>query len=268
MDESKRLAKTHIFLNKPPIYRWPIQLLITLAVFLAFLLINEYSNFFSSIVYIPHESIVGYFQTISQSLAAIIGFLFVFLALALQFIGLERSRMYDYFRDKVEKLNSLSRNCPSEIGEAKLILLELSKIVENLTSKKQIVTPEDIETKFVPLGKRLREIEIVSNSIDAKLFVQEVLSVFVTMEEVFSRNRGAYVGSILLPLEFSIFPKLLILFVLSIFFALAFGTIDVGGYFPDIDIPLLAANITYFGLLLIEVYVIIQRTFKSLVQWK
>lgn len=268
MSKVQQLSKTDIVISKRKINRWQTQLLVAIVVFFATIFISTTSVFFSSTIYISPDALVTFFQTISQSLAAIIGFLFVFLALALQFVGLERSRMFDYFRDKVESLNSISRTCPDEMADAKGALLELSNMLEDFTKEKIIVTPDDMKTRFLPIAKEIRMVENEANSIEATLFVQEIYSIIVTIEETFSRDRGAYVGSVFLPVDFTLFPKLLVMFLISIVLSLMFDTVDVNNRFPDINIPILASFLAYFGLLIYEMYVVIRRTFNSLVLWK
>lgn len=244
------------------------QIIITCIIFILTLLLTRDGNWIAEHIDIPLNIGMELFSVVAQALAALIGFLFVFIALALQFVGLERSKWFDLFREKVERINRLASECPDELPEAQEILLTISEELEEVTNQEIIVTGKDYEQKFVPLFYRLAELKGIPNlNLRNKAYLQEAFSILISIEELYRKIFIAYIGAVTLPVDYAIYPKLLILFFASIILIPTFGGIDLKNTFPDLHLPIIFSFITILLLLLIETYQVISRLFQSLVEW-
>jgi hypothetical protein len=245
------------------------QIIFTFLIFVLTFLLTRKGNWLAEYIDIPVNIGLELFSVVAQALAALIGFLFVFIALALQFVGLERSKWFDLFRDKVERINRLIFECPLELLAAQEILLTISEKLEEVTIQEIVVTKEDYEKSFVPLLYRLAELKRIPDlSLQNKAYLQEAFSILISIEEIYRKIFVAYIGSVVLPVDFAIYPKLLILFILSIILIPIFGSIDLRSTFLDLHMPIIISFIIFLVLLLIETYQVITRLFKSLVEWR
>jgi hypothetical protein len=204
------------------------QIIITCLVFAVTSFLARNGNWLAENIDVPLNTGIELFSIVAQALAALIGFLFVFIALALQFVGLERSKWFDLFREKVERINRLAGECPPELPSAQEILLTISEELEEVTNQEIIVTGKDYEQKFVPLFYRLAEVKRTPDlSLRNKAYLQEVFSILISIEEIYRKIFLAFVGSVVLPVDYAIFSKLLILFFISIVLIPIFGGVTL-----------------------------------------
>jgi ABC-type multidrug transport system fused ATPase/permease subunit len=220
---------------------------------------------------LPVNTTIDLLSILAQVLAALVGFLIVFLVLAIQFVALERSRWHDISRDKIEKLAALAARCPAEIPRVRRILLDLHIQFEAVSAEQEplVVNRAEFKTRFEPLLQEFSEYRDRSaRTMRAFAFMQEAAAVSQSIFDIYGKASVAWVGSVVLPVDFLVLPKLLVLLFTTVALIPFLGGDSVPGALSDLRIPTVLALLTFFAFVLLEAFGSMTRLMNELLNWR
>ena len=266
-DERVGLASQVWVARHVRLQRLPYQIGISAFVFAIAFVLSRDDGILASRIFLPSQTAASFMAVVAQSLAAIIGFTFVFLALSLEYVGSERGRLFDVYRSKVEDMARLAAACPPDCEVARRLIIRIYGVLEDFTVDNIVVTGAEYQETIVPLVERLARVKrkfADDTAIDD--YLREVFVVLISIENIYRRVFVPYIGSIVLPIDYRVFPKLLALFLLSLLLLLVFGAVDLTNSIPDLLVPILLSLLSFLILVLFEVYRVINRIFRNLVE--
>lgn len=233
------------------------QILIIAMIFTATLLFAIGDN--APWITIPKQVAMNFFSTLSQSLAALLGVLIVFLTFLIQSIGQRRHEYYYTLQTQIDKLIQLTKSLPTELIDLKLnqILLNTINYLVPLQLKDFPLYTDSIQ--FSLLDRLLASFESESaqlpqrSPVATQLCVQQVLLVIHNTQEIIDGFEILH----RMMLEMSRFivaiAKLSFLLGSSLIFLLLFGIVGLQDKLPDLSLPVVVTLAVSVSIALLEI---------------
>lgn len=208
---------------------------------------------------VKQEVAIEFFSTVSQSLAALLGLLIVFLTMTSQLMAQRRLDDYRALQAQIDQLISLTQTLPSELG----------MFGETLVTAINYLVP--LQMKDFPIGSSVAQDEqtaILENlladfnrewvekqqqlPLAARLHLQQILLVLTNMEEILEGfamlyNRILEMGRFILAIA-----RLSFLMGMSLLFLLLFGIVGLQDQFPDLSVPIIVTLAIWILIALLE----------------
>ncbi|MEH2163680.1 MAG: hypothetical protein V7K38_22220 [Nostoc sp.] len=207
---------------------------------------------------VPKQVAIEFFSAVSQSLAALLGVLIVFLTFTSQLIAQRRHEDYYTLQIQIDQLIRLTQSLPAELSNFNQTLIALINYLVPLHLKDFPIWANS--SQMLPLDKLLdnfkNEYELAQVqpecSLATHLHRQQILLVINNMEEIlegFSRlyNRIIEISRFILAIV-----KLSFLLGVSLLFLLLFGIIDLQRKFPDLSLPVIVSLAIWVLIALLE----------------
>ena len=207
---------------------------------------------------VPKQVAIEFFSAVSQSLAALLGVLIVFLTFNSQLIAQRRHEDYYTLQIQIDQLIRLTQSLPPELSNFDQTLIALINYLVPLHLKDFPIWPTS--SQVLPLDKLLdnfkNEYEWAQVqqqcSLATHLHRQQILLVINNIEEIvegFSRlyNRILEMSRFILAIV-----KLSFLLGVSLLFLLLFGIIDLQRKFPDLSLPVIVSLAIWVLIALLE----------------
>ncbi|WP_375514065.1 hypothetical protein [uncultured Nostoc sp.] len=207
---------------------------------------------------VPKQVAIEFFSAVSQSLAALLGVLIVFLTFNSQLIAQRRHEDYYTLQIQIDQLIRLTQSLPSELSNFEETLIALINYLVPLHLKDLPIWPTS--SQVLPLDKLLNNFKNEYEwaqveqqcSLATHLHRQQILLVINNIEEIvegFSRlyNRILEMSRFILAIV-----KLSFLLGISLLFLLLFGIIDLQRKFPDLSLPVIVSLAIWVLIALLE----------------
>ncbi|MEH2298145.1 MAG: hypothetical protein V7K88_03505 [Nostoc sp.] len=207
---------------------------------------------------VPKQVAIEFFSAVSQSLAALLGVLIVFLTFNSQLIAQRQHEDYYTLQIQIDQLIRLTQSLPPELSNFAETLIALINYLVPLHLKDLLIWPTS--SQMLPLDKLLdnfkNEYEWAQVqqqcSLATHLHRQQILLVINNIEEIvegFSRlyNRILEMSRFILAIV-----KLSFLLGVSLLFLLLFGIIDLQRKFPDLSLPVIVSLAIWVLIALLE----------------
>lgn len=207
---------------------------------------------------VPKQVAIEFFSAVSQSLAALLGVLIVFLTFNSQLIAQRQHEDYYTLQIQIDQLIRLTQSLPPELSNFDQTLIALINYLVPLHLKDLPIWPTS--SQVLPLDKLLdnfkNEYEWAQVqqqcSLATHLHRQQILLVINNIEEIvegFSRlyNRILEMSRFILAIV-----KLSFLLGVSLLFLLLFGIIDLQRKFPDLSLPVIVSLAIWVLIALLE----------------
>lgn len=207
---------------------------------------------------VPKQVAIEFFSAVSQSLAALLGVLIVFLTFNSQLIAQRQHEDYYTLQIQIDQLIRLTQSLPPELSNFAETLIALINYLVPLHLKDLPIWPTS--SQVLPLDKLLdnfkNEYEWAQVqqqcSLATHLHRQQILLVINNIEEIvegFSRlyNRILEMSRFILAIV-----KLSFLLGVSLLFLLLFGIIDLQRKFPDLSLPVIVSLAIWVLIALLE----------------
>lgn len=202
---------------------------------------------------------IEFFSAVSQSLAALLGVLIIFLTVSSQLISQRRLDEYRVLQTQIEQLIHLTQSLPSELNTFDEMLMEMINylaplqmkdfpIESSLANSKQIVILENLLTEFRQVwAEKQKQLSLAD-----RLHLQQILLVLNNMDEILEEflmlyNRILEVGQFILAIV-----RLSFLLGISLLFLLLFGIIELQNSFPDLSLPIIITLAVWVLIALLE----------------
>jgi len=205
---------------------------------------------------VPKQVSIDFFSAVSQSLAALLGVLIVFLTFSIQSIAQRRHEYYYTLQIQIDKLIQLTQNLPAELSNLDRMLLDAIDYLVPLHLKDFPVWKN--ENKLSLLDKLLEKFKDEwlqvegQSSLATHLHIQQILLVIHNVKEIIDGFSVVY----RLMLEMSRFilaiVKLAFLLGISLLFLLLFGIVGLQNKFPDLSLPVIVALAVSVSIALLE----------------
>ena len=208
---------------------------------------------------IKRQVAIEFFSAVSQSLAALLGVLIVFLTVTSQLITQRRLDDYRALQTQIEQLIHLTQTLPSELGVFDEMLVEVINYLVPLQMKdfpiwssvvndEETVILEDLLANFKhKWAEKQQQLPLV-----ARLHLQQILLVLNNMEEILEGflmlyNRILEMGRFILAIA-----RLSFLLGISLLFLLLFGIVELQNSFPDLSLPVIVTLAAWVLIALLE----------------
>ena len=189
---------------------------------------------------------IEFFSAVSQSLAALLGVLIVFLTVTSQLTSQRRLDDYRALQTQIEQLIRLTQTLPSELAVFDEMLVEVIDYLVPLQMKdfpiwssiaddEQALILEDLFAKFKhEWAEKQQQLPLA-----AHLHLQQILLVLNNMEEILEGfltlyNRILEMGRFILAIA-----RLSFLLGVSFLFVLLFGIVELQNSFPYLSLPII-----------------------------
>ncbi|MBW4540421.1 MAG: hypothetical protein KME43_14940 [Myxacorys chilensis ATA2-1-KO14] len=187
---------------------------------------------------------IEFFSAVSQSLAALLGVLIVFLTVTNQLIYQRQLDDYRILQTQIERLIQLTQTLPSELSRFDGILVEVIRYLVPLQMKDFPVYLSTDVQQAVFMEKLLENFEQEWTekqqqfSLAARLHLQQTLLLLNNMKEILEEfvilyDRILELGRFILAIV-----RLSFLLGVSLLSLLLFGIIELQNNFPDLSIPI------------------------------
>jgi hypothetical protein len=202
---------------------------------------------------------IEFFSVVSQSLAAVLGVLIVFLTMTSQLIMQRRLDDYRALQTQIEQLILLTQTLPVELNVFDEMLVEVIEYLVPLQMKdfpillpvanyKQAAILEKLLTSFKQLWVEKQQVL----SFNARLHLQQSLLVLNNMKEIIDgflilHNHILEIGRFVVSVS-----RLSFLLGLSLLFLLLFGIVEVQDKFPDLSFPVMTTLAIWILIALLE----------------
>ncbi|MEH2453494.1 hypothetical protein [Nostoc sp.] len=207
---------------------------------------------------VPKQVAIEFFSAVSQSLAALLGVLIVFLTFNSQLIAQRQHEDYYTLQIQIDQLIRLTQSLPPELSNFAETLIALINYLVSLHLKDLLIWPTS--SQMLPLDKLLdnfkNEYEWAQVqqqcSLATHLHRPQILLVINNIEEIvegFSKlyNRILEMSRFILAIV-----KLSFLLGVSLLFLLLFGIIDLQRKFPDLSLPVIVSLAIWVLIALLE----------------
>ncbi|MEH2422175.1 MAG: hypothetical protein V7K48_15050 [Nostoc sp.] len=207
---------------------------------------------------VPKQVAIEFFSAVSQSLAALLGVLIVFLTFNSQLIAQRQHEDYYTLQIQIDQLIRLTQSLPPELSNFAETLIALINYLVPLHLKDLPIWPTS--SQVLPLDKLLNNFKNEYEwaqvqqqcSLATHLHRQQILLVINNIEEIvegFSRlyNRILEMSRFILAIV-----KLSFLLGVSLLFLLLFGIIDLQRKFPDLSLPVIVSLAIWVLIALLE----------------
>ncbi|MHC5850340.1 hypothetical protein [Nostoc sp.] len=232
------------------------QLAIVGLVFVATLIFSMQEN--ATWLTVPKQVAIEFFSAVSQSLAALLGVLIVFLTFTSQLIAQRRYEDYYTLQIQIDQLIRLTQSLPPELSNFDETLIALINYLVPLHLKdfpiwatSSQVLPWD---KLLDNFKNEHELTQVQQqcSLATHLHGQQILLVINNMEEILERFSRLYNRILEMSRFILAIVKLSFLLGVSLVFLLLFGIIDLQRKFPDLSLPVIVSLAIWVLIALLE----------------
>ncbi|MBW4444875.1 MAG: hypothetical protein KME10_27540 [Plectolyngbya sp. WJT66-NPBG17] len=208
---------------------------------------------------IKRVAAIEFFSAVSQSLAALLGVLIIFLTVSSQLISQRRLDDYRALQMQIEQLIHLTQTLPAELYVFDEMLVEVINYLVPLQLKdfpigsaiandEQTVILEDLLARFKQeWAENQQQLPLI-----ARLHLQQILLVLNNMEEILEGflmlyNRILEMGRFILAIV-----RLSFLLGVSLLFLLLFGIIELQNSFPDLSLPIVITLAVWVLIALVE----------------
>ncbi|MEH1945857.1 MAG: hypothetical protein V7K77_02540 [Nostoc sp.] len=207
---------------------------------------------------VPKQVAIEFFSAVSQSLAALLGVLIVFLTFTSQLIAQRRYEDYYTLQIQIDQLIRLTQSLPPELSNFDETLIALINYLVPLHLKdfpiwstSSQVLPWD---KLLDNFKHEQELTQVQQqySLATHLHQQQILLVINNMEEILERFSRLYNRILEMSRFILAIVKLSFLLGVSLVFLLLFGIIDLQRKFPDLSLPVIVSLAIWVLIALLE----------------
>ncbi|MFB2895857.1 hypothetical protein ACE1CI_23355 [Aerosakkonemataceae cyanobacterium BLCC-F50] len=208
---------------------------------------------------IKRQVAIEFFSAVSQSLAALLGVLIVFLTVTSQLAAQRRLDDYRVLQTQIEQLIYLTQTLPSELSMFDEMLVEVIGYLVPLQMKdfpiwlstadgEQATILENLLTSFKQLWVENQK----QLPLDARLRLQQILLILNNMKEItdgflilYDRflEIGRFVWAIV---------RLSFLLGLSLVFLLLFGIVELQDKFPDLSFPIMTTLAVWVLIAILE----------------
>ncbi|MEH2026007.1 hypothetical protein [Nostoc sp.] len=232
------------------------QLAIVGVVFVATLVFSMREN--APWLTVPKQVAIEFFSAVSQSLAALLGVLIVFLTFTSQLIAQRRYEDYYTLQIQIDQLIRLTQSLPPELSNFDETLIALINYLVPLHLKdfpiwatNSQVLPWD---KLLDNFKNEHELTQVQqqSSLATYLHRQQISLVINNMEEILERFSKLYNRILEMSRFILAIVKLSFLLGVSLVFLLLFGIIDLQREFPDLSLPVIVSLAIWVLIALLE----------------
>ncbi|MBD1909185.1 MULTISPECIES: hypothetical protein [unclassified Leptolyngbya] len=202
---------------------------------------------------------IEFLSAVSQSLAALLGVLIVFLTVSSQLISQRRLDEYRALQTQIEQLIHLTQTLPSELNAFDEMLMEVINylvplqmqdfpIESSLAKDEKTVILENLLTEFRQVwAEKQKQLPLA-----ARLHLQQILLVLNNTNEILEEflmlyHRILEVGRFILAIV-----RLSFLLGVSLLFLLLFGIIELQNSFPDLSLPIMVTLTVWVLIALLE----------------
>ncbi|HEY9695993.1 MAG TPA: hypothetical protein V6D10_01945 [Trichocoleus sp.] len=208
---------------------------------------------------IKREVAIEFFSAVSQSLAALLGVLIVFLTVSSQLISQRRRDDYRALQMQIEQLIHLTQLLPSELNAFDERLVEVINYLvplqmkdfptwSSITADKETIILEKLLAKFKQEWAEKQQ----QLSLTARLHLQQILLTLNNMEEILEGflmlyNRILEMGRFVLAIA-----RLSFLLGISLLFLLLFGIVELQDSLPDLSLPIIVTLAAWVLIALLE----------------
>ncbi|MDZ7962954.1 MAG: hypothetical protein RMY34_34685 [Aulosira sp. DedQUE10] len=199
---------------------------------------------------------IEFFSAVSQSLAALLGVLIIFLTFNTQLIAQRRHEDYYTLQLQIDQLICLTQSLPSELNNFAQTLIELINYLVPLHLKDFLILTTNPQVP--PLDKLLQNFKNQwsqvqqQSSIATHLQLQQILLVINNIEEILERFSRIYNHIIEMSRFIVAIAKLSFLLGISLVFLLLFGIVGVQKKFPDLSLPVIVSLAIWVLIALLE----------------
>jgi hypothetical protein len=208
---------------------------------------------------IKRQVAIDFFSAVSQSLAALLGILIVFLTVTSQLIGQKRLDDYRALQTQIEQLICLTQMLPSELGIFNEMLVEMIGYLVPLQMKdfpiwsstaddEQATILENLLANFKQLWAENQQ----QLSLSARLQLQQILLVLNNMKEIIDGFIALYDRILEIGRFVWAITRLSFLLGLSLIFLLLFGIVELQDKFPDLSFPIMTTLAVWVLIALLE----------------
>ncbi|MEH2063868.1 MAG: hypothetical protein V7K50_16660 [Nostoc sp.] len=207
---------------------------------------------------VPKQVAIEFFSAVSQSLAALLGVLIVFLTFTSQLIAQRRHEDYHTLQIQIDQLIRLTQSLPPELSGFNETLIALINYLVPLHLKDFPIWTTS--SQGLPLDKLLdnfkNEHEWMQvqeqSSLATHLHRQRIALVINNMEEILERFSRLYNRILEISRFILAIVKLSFLLGVSLLFLLLFGIIDLQREFPDLSLPVIVSLAIWVLIALLE----------------
>jgi hypothetical protein len=208
---------------------------------------------------IKRQVAIEFFSAVSQSLAALLGVLIVFLTVTSQLTAQRRMDDYRALQMQIEQLIHLTQTLPAELSAFDKMLVQLINylvplqmkdfpIWSSIANDEQTVILENLLEKFRQEWTENQQ----QLSFDTCLHLQQILLVLNNMQEILEGflmlyNRILELGRFVLAIA-----RLSLLLGISLLFLLLFGIVDLQNKFPVLSLPIVVTLAVWVSIALLE----------------
>jgi hypothetical protein len=195
---------------------------------------------------VNQEVAIEFFSAVSQSLAALLGVLIIFLTVTTQLTSQRRLDDYRALQMQIEQLIHLTQTLPSELAVFDEMLVKVINylvplqmkdfpIWSSITNDQEALILEDLLAKFkYESAEKQHQLPLT-----AHLHLQQILLVLNNMEEILEGfltlyNRILEMGRFILAIA-----RLSFLLGISFLFVLLFGIVELQNSFPYLSLPII-----------------------------
>ncbi|MDZ7965984.1 MAG: hypothetical protein RM368_13565 [Nostoc sp. DedSLP03] len=207
---------------------------------------------------VPKQVAIEFFSAVSQSLAALLGVLIVFLTFTSQLIAQRRYEDYYTLQIQIDQLIRLTQSLPPELSNFDKTLIALINYLVPLhlkdfptwSNSSQVLSWDKLLDNF----KNEHELTQVQQqcSLATHLHQQQILLVINNMEEILERFSRLYNRILEMSRFILAIVKLSFLLGVSLVFLLLFGIIDLQRKFPDLSLPVIVSLAIWVLIALLE----------------
>ncbi|MHC5599092.1 MAG: hypothetical protein ACYTXC_24635 [Nostoc sp.] len=232
------------------------QLAIVGIVFVATLVFSMREN--APWLTVPKQVAIEFFSAVSQSLAALLGVLIVFLTFTSQLIAQRRHEDYYTLQIQIDQLIRLTQSLPPELSDLNETLIALINYLVPLhlkdfpiwTNSSQVLPFDKLLDNFKHKHEWMQLQQ--ESSLATHLHRQQISLVINNMEEILERFYRLYNRILEISRFILAIVKLSFLLGVSLLFLLLFGIIDLQREFPDISLPVIVSLAIWVLIALLE----------------
>ncbi len=206
---------------------------------------------------VNREVAIEFFSAVSQSLAALLGVLIVFLTVTSQLITQRRLDDYRALQTQIEQLIHLTQTLPSELNGFDetlvgvinyLVPLQMKDFPIWSTANDEMMVLEKVLTNFRDeWAEKQDQLPLI-----ARLHLQQILLVLNNMQEILEGflilyNRILEMGRFVLAIA-----RLSFLLGVSLLFLLLFGIVELQKRIPDLSLPMIITLAVWVLIALME----------------
>lgn len=205
-------------------------------------------------VTVRREVAIEFYSAVSQSLAALLGLLIVFLTFRIQAIASQRLDHYRALQSQIDQLIRLTQDLPSELQPFDQELAEIIEYFVPLQMKDFSMWASD-QPSWDQSVIKFRNAEARINSKlprAARLHLQQILLVLNNVDEILEVFSGLYIGILGMSRTVVAIAKLSFLLGFSLVCLLLFGIVGLQSEFPDLSLPVVVALAVWVLIAILE----------------